>query len=104
MKFKVYWKEIQFLEVEKINDTYYSKLFSENVEKVVEDGYPKTFIMNIKAMDDKLPKIIRNRLPSVDYMSEKIENTDDLEKSIVEYINKTKCRRVTDNISIEIEE
>lgn len=104
MKFKVYWKEIKFLEVEKINDIYYSSLIGENVEKVVEDGYPKTFIMNIKAMDDKLPKLIRNRIPSAEYMSEKIENKDDLEKSIVEYINKTKCRRVTDHISMEIEE
>lgn len=104
MKFNVYWKEVKFLEVEKINDMYYSKLIGENVEKITQEGYPKTFITNIKAMDDKLPKLIRNRIPSIDYMSEKLEDTQDVEKAIIEYINTTKCKRVTDYISMDIEE
>ena len=40
MIFKVFWKNIEFLEVEKVNDIYYSRLIVENVNKV----FPKISI------------------------------------------------------------
>ena len=48
MIFKVFWKNIEFLEVEKVNDIYYSRLIVENVNKVLDEGYPITFLKNIK--------------------------------------------------------
>ena len=38
MIFKVFWKNIEFLEVEKVNDIYYSRLIIENVNKVLDEG------------------------------------------------------------------
>ncbi|MBO5478017.1 MAG: hypothetical protein J6A15_09760 [Clostridia bacterium] len=104
MKYKVYWKEIKFLEIEKINDMYHSEIITENVDKVAELGYPKTFINDIKEVDKELPKIVSNRLPDVNYLNEKGYDTKDIEKAIGKYINDTKCRRITDYISIEVEE
>lgn len=104
MKLKVFWKNIKFLEVEKINDMYYSKIIGNNVDKVIDDGYPVTFLINIKAMDSQLPKLIESRFPSIEYIEEKINKNEDIEKSIIDYINKTKCKRVTDYITIEIGE
>ena len=104
MKFKVFWKDIEFLEVDKINDVYYSRLIGENIDKVIDEGYPVTFLINIKVMDNELPKLIQSRLPSIEYIEEKISKKDDIEKAIIEYINNTKCRRVTDYLSMEIEE
>lgn len=103
MKFNVYWKNIKFLEVEKINNMYYSKVIGENMDKVEKEGFPITFLSSIKSMDGELPKIIQSRLPKIEYISEKIEDTSDVEKSIIEYINKTKCQRVTDFITMDIE-
>ena len=104
MKFIVYWKEIPFLKVKKLNNVYYSHILAENIEKIKEEGYPITFITNIKAMDHKLPKLIQNRLPSIEYMCSQLEDTTNTEQAIIEYINKTKCERVTDFLSLEIEE
>lgn len=104
MKYKVYWKEIKFLEIEKINEMYYSKIISENVDKVVELGYTKSFMNDIKEVDKKLPKIITNRLPNINYLNEKGYEIKDLEKAIIKYITDTKCIRITDYISVEVEE
>ena len=72
MIFKVFWKNIEFLEVEKVNDIYYSRLIVENVNKVLDEGYPITFLKNIKVIDKKIPKLIENRIPSLAYIEEKI--------------------------------
>lgn len=104
MKFNVYWKEIKFLEVEKIDEMYYSTVIGKNISKIKKSGFPVTFISNIKSMDKELPKLIQSRLPKADYMGEKIKDTTNIEKAIIDYINQTKCKRVTDFISMEIEE
>lgn len=104
MKYKVYWKKIKFLEIEEIKGIYYSKLITENIDKVIELGYPKTFINDIKEVEKELPKIVSNRLPDINYLNEKGYDTSNLEKAIIQYINDTKCRRITDYITIEVEE
>ena len=80
MKFNVYWKDIKFLEVEKINNMYYSKVIGENIDKVENEGFPITFLSSIKSMDGELPKIIQSRLPKIEYISEKIEQSERLIK------------------------
>lgn len=104
MKYKVYWKKIKFLEIEEIKGIYYSKLITENIDKVIELGYPKTFINDIKEVEKELPKIVSNRLPDINYLNEKGYDTSNLEKTIIKYINDTKCRRITDYITVEVEE
>lgn len=104
MKFSVYWKDIKFLEVEKKDEKYYSKILYENVSKIKEDGFPVIFINNISEVSNSLPKIIEKRLPSKEQMQLIIKNEflqDD--NLIFEYIKETKCERVTDYITVNVE-
>ena len=50
MKIRVYWKDIEFLEVEKKNELYFSKINVENYDKVVSQGCPVAFLDNIKVI------------------------------------------------------
>ena len=103
MIFKVFWKNIEFLEVEKVNDIYYSRLIVENVNKVLDEGYPITFLKNIKVIDKKIPKLIENRIKSKDNIEKKKKKKDNIEDMIIDYIEKTNCKRVTDYLSINVE-
>lgn len=103
MIFKVFWKNIEFLEVEKVNDIYYSRLIIENVNKVLDEGYPITFLKNIKVIDKKIPKLIENRIPSLEYIEGVVNKKDNIEDMIIDYIEKTNCKRVTDYLSINVE-
>lgn len=103
MKIRVYWKDIKFLEVEKIDNKYFSRIITENYNKVNDDGCPIMFLDNIKVIDDELPNIIQSRLPKKESLLENVDKDCNLEKSIIEYINKTKCQRVTDYITLDIE-
>ena len=102
MKIRVCWKDIEFLVVEKKNELYFSKINVENYDKVVSQGCPVAFLDNIKVIDDELPNIIVNRLPRANFLIDKVNKDEDLEQSIIEYINKTKCKRVTDYITLDI--
>ena len=51
MKFKGFWKDIEFLEVDKINDVYYSRLIGENIDKVIDEGYPLASIQIISSLN-----------------------------------------------------
>lgn len=104
MKIRVYWKDIEFLEVEKVEDKYFSMIIMENYKKVKEEGCPVMFVENIKIVDDKLPHIIQSRLPKTTNLISKLgDGNKDIESSIIEYINKTKCKRATDYITLDIE-
>lgn len=96
MKIIVLWKKIKILEVEKIEDRYFSKIIVDNYLKIKDEGFPLTLLNNIKVIDEKLPNIIKDRLPEIeDY---------NLDFKIAQYIKKTKCKRVTDYITLDIEE
>lgn len=103
MKIKVYWKEIIFLEVEKIDNKYFSKIITSNYNTVKEQGCPVMFLNNIKVIDEALPNIIKSRLPKISNLLENLKKDNDIESEIVEYINKTKCERATDYITLSIE-
>ena len=104
MKITVYWKETQFLEVEKVDEYYFSKILPENYLKVKEDGCPIIFLDKVKIVDNKLPNIIKNRLPKTEYLLKNVDKESDIESGIIEYINRTKCKRVTDYITLDIEQ
>ena len=90
--------------IEKINKKkYISTLVIENIAKAEEDGFPTALLQNIKLIDNKMPNIILDRIPSAEYLSTVITDTKNVEKSILEYINKTRCERVTDFITLEAE-
>ena len=94
MIFKVFWKETEFLRVERVEELYYTKVITENIKEVEAEGFPRTFIMNIKVVEEKLPSIILNRIPS-----DKRDESD-----MIDYINSTNCKRVTDFLSVKIED
>ncbi len=103
MKIKVYWKETEFLEVEKKEDKYFSRVVASNYNIVKEQGCPVMFLNNIKAIDDTLPKIIQSRLPKISNLLENLKKDSNMEDEILEYINKTRCERATDYITLDIE-
>lgn len=103
MKIKVYWKETLFLEVEKVDDKYFSNVVASNYNMVKEQGCPVMFLSNIKAIDDTLPSIIQNRLPKISNLLENLNKDSNIEDEILDYINKTKCERATDYITLSIE-
>ncbi len=103
MKIKVYWKEIIFLEVEKLGSKYFSKIITSNYNIVKEQGCPMVFLNNIKAIDDTLPNIIKSRLPKISNLLQNVDNSNNTEDGILDYINKTKCERTTDYITLTIE-
>lgn len=104
MIIKVYWKNVLFLEIEKIDEKYFSKIIGKNYNIVKSQGCPLVFFEDIKVIDDMLPKIIKDRLPKIENLMENYKKDVDIEKSIFEYINQTKCERATDYITIEIAE
>ncbi len=101
MQITLYWKDLEIIEVRKIKENkYVSTLSIENITKAEEDGFPVALIQNVKLIDNKMPNIILDRIPSAEYLSSVLKDTENVEKSILEYINKTRCKRVTDYITL----
>ena len=105
MVITVKWDNIDILVITKKHNLYISSIVTENIDKVIETGMAMTLISNVKIISKELPKIITDRLPSIDAIKKEIKIvSENLESNILEYINRTGCRYVTDKFSFVIEE
>ncbi len=103
MIYKLYWDNLKILESKVVGDLYYNTIFTENIEVSRDKGLPLMYIKGIRAISDELPTVIQGRIPSTSYIRTIIKNIDNFEDELVEYINKTGCKRVTDYFSLEVE-
>lgn len=103
MVITVKWDNIDILVITKRHNMYVTSIVTENIDKVIKAGMAMTLISNVKVISKELSSIIVNRLPSIDVIKEEIELfSESLESNILEYINRTGCKRVTDKFSFEI--
>lgn len=103
MVITVKWDNIDILVITKKHNMYITSIVTENIEKVIELGMAITLISNVKVISKELPNIIANRLPNIDVIKKEINLvSENLESNILEYINRTGCKRATDKFSFNI--
>lgn len=103
MVITVKWDNIDILVITKKHNMYISSIISENIDEVSRAGMPMFLISNINIISKELPNIILDRLPSIDMIKKEIEFvSENLESNILEYINRTGCKRATDKFSFYI--
>ncbi|CCY72201.1 unknown [Clostridium sp. CAG:921] len=104
MKIKIFWKDINIINVIRKNNVYISSLDYENFIKANKLGMPISLFFNYEMISTELPTFIKDRLPTPKIISNQInENKVSSDISIIDYINKTRCKCVTDKIEILLE-
>lgn len=103
MTFNLFWNDELILKTKKTEFGFLNEVFAEALEKGSKEGLPVAFFANISAISDELPYMIKERIPNARFLERKIKDTDDLEKQMLEYINETKCARVTDRFTLTID-
>lgn len=105
MKIKVFWKDINIMDIVKTNKAYITSINHNNFVKANEQGMPLTLFLNYNLVSSELPSFVKNRLPTPKIISKEInKNNLDSNISIIDYINKTKCKCATDKFEMIIEE
>lgn len=108
MNIELFWDDLKILTIEKKDNLFISSVDSDNLMKAKDAGFPTYFLRNISLVSEELAPIVRNRIPGVNKIQDKLKfkgncSEEDIEENICEYINTTECRRPTDKISIKIE-
>lgn len=105
MIIKVFWKNINIMDIIKENKVYITNINYKNFIKANEEGMPVALFLNHNIVSLELPNFVKDRLPTPKIISEEInKNGLDNDISIIDYINKTKCKCATDNFEMTIEE
>ena len=105
MKIKVFWDNINIMDIVKTNKVYITSINYDNFVKANKSGMPVTLFLNYSLVSSELPSFVKNRLPTPKMISREIDrNNLDTNVSIIDYINETKCKCATDKFEMIIEE
>ena len=101
MKIQVKYKDIIVMEIQRVNKLYVNAINTENFKVALDEGMPLIEFINIKMLSKKMPDIVVNRIPNKLERDKELDIiSDDEGINILEYIKKTNCSFVTDNIKI----
>lgn len=105
MKIKVFWNNINIMDIIKENKIYITTLNHDNFIKANKDGMPLSLFLKYNLVSSELPSFVKDRLPTPKVISNEVERKGlDNNISIIDYINKTRCKCATDKFEMTIEE
>ena len=105
MKIKVFWDNVNIMDIVKTEKAYITSVNHDNFIQANKLGMPFSIFLNYNLVSSELPSFVKNRLPTPKIISKEIDrNNLDANISIIDYINKTKCKCATDKFEMIIEE
>lgn len=105
MKINVFWKSINIMNIIKEKKAYITDINYDNFVKANKEGMPLSIFLDYSIVSAELPDFVKSKLPTPKMISNEIDKIgSDKNVSIIDYINKTKCKCATDNFEITLEE
>lgn len=108
MKFNIKWGNLDIVTISRENGVYIANIDNKCFNQATKSGMPVSILAELKAISDKLPPFVMERIPSKELRDKTIlkskgQLSDDEGDNILDYIDITNCRQKTDKFSIYVQ-